>query len=229
MNSDKNTPRVLGAAFLIVIVTSLLMETLLDLSGSISNILVQISENLTLMRIGIFFALVNSAAIVVLAVLLYTVLNKQNKIIALIALGWWLAEAIILPISKIRAFALIPLSLRFIEAGAPESSFYQTLGNFLYYGIDRKGLEMHMFFYCLGGILWFYLFYKSRYIPWIFAIWGMIAESVALIGGVLVWFDVKVNYLFFIQLLALELVIGLWLLIKGVKVQQQDDPASAAS
>lgn len=57
MNSDKNAPRLLGAAFLIVIITSLLMGTLLQLSGSISDILVNISDKLTLMRISILFAL----------------------------------------------------------------------------------------------------------------------------------------------------------------------------
>ncbi len=56
MNSDKNTPRLLGAVFLIVIITSLLMDTLLQLSGNISNILVKISDNLTLMWISILFA-----------------------------------------------------------------------------------------------------------------------------------------------------------------------------
>jgi hypothetical protein len=79
MNSDNNTPRLLGVAFLIVIVTSLLMGILLQLSGSISDILVNISNNLTLMRISILFALVTSVGVVVLAVLLYSSRAAANK------------------------------------------------------------------------------------------------------------------------------------------------------
>ncbi|KAF0216396.1 MAG: hypothetical protein FD174_3686 [Geobacteraceae bacterium] len=110
MNSDINTPRLLGAAFLIVVFTSLSSGMLLGSvtrgeispvgSGSISDILVNISNELTLMRISNFADLVTSIGIVVLAVLLYIVLNNQNKIVALVALGLWLAEALFLAISK---------------------------------------------------------------------------------------------------------------------------------
>ena len=80
MNSNKNTPRLLGAAFLAVFVASVaamvLPQTLL--SGSMSDNLVNISNNLTLMRVSILVELVTSIGIVVLAVLLYVVLYKQN-------------------------------------------------------------------------------------------------------------------------------------------------------
>jgi len=224
MNSDKNTPRLLGAAFLIVFVASVLSGSLLTSvvgSGSISDILVNISDNLTLMRTSIVVGLATSIGIVVLAVLLYIVLHKQNKIIALVALGWWLAEAITLAVSKIGAFALIPLSLEFVEAGAPEPSYYQTLGDFLYYGVDRLGYDIHMLFYCLGGILWFYLFYRSRYIPRVLSVLGLAIESLALIGMVLVLFAVSDNMLFFYPIIVLELAIGLWLMVKGIRVSSE--------
>ncbi len=103
INSGKNIPRLLGAAFLFVFVTGLsdLLRTRVIGSGSISDILINISDNLTLMRISIMGILVSSIGIIVLAVLLYVVLHKQNKTIALVALGLWLAEAITLAISKI--------------------------------------------------------------------------------------------------------------------------------
>lgn len=111
MNSEKNAPRLLGAMFLTVIVTSILGGELLNSavgSGGISEILVNISNNLALMRMSILADMANSLGIIALAALLYIVLNKQNKIIALVALESWLAEAIFCAISKIGAFALIP-------------------------------------------------------------------------------------------------------------------------
>jgi len=220
MDSDKNTPRLLGAAFLFVMVASILSGLLLTPvvgSGSISDILVNISDNLTLMRISILAGLVTSIGIVVLAVLLYVVLHKQNKIIALVALGWWLAEAITLAVSKIGLFALIPLSLEFVGAGAPEPSYFQTLGDFLYYGAFQKGDDIHMLFYCLGGILWFYLFYRSRYIPRVLSVLGLAIEFLALIGMVLWLFAVSVNMVFFYPIIVLELTIGVWLIARGIR------------
>jgi len=214
------TPRVLGALFLIVIVTSLLMGVLLTLPDNISDVLIKISNNLNLTRISILFALVTSVGIIVLAVLLYSVLKKQNKILARIALGLWIAEAIVLAISKLGTAALIPLSRDFVAAGSPGASFYQTLGNFLYYGIDKTGIELHMFFYCAGGLMWYYMFFRSRYIPRIIPLFGLAAASVALVASVLGFFGNDIPIYFSLPLLPFELAIGLWLLIKGIKDQE---------
>ena len=76
MNVDVGTVRLLGAVFLFVFVASLLSERLLASavrSGSKSEILVNISERLTLMRISNLIALMNCVGIVVLAALLYVV------------------------------------------------------------------------------------------------------------------------------------------------------------
>ena len=220
MSSDKNTPRLLGAAFLFVFVASLISTQLsasVAGSGSISEILVNISASLTPIRISILVGLVTSVGIVVLAVLLYIVLHKQNKIIALVALGWWLAEATLLAVSKIGLIALIPLSLEFVGAGAPSASHFQSLGNFLYSGIYLKGDDIHMLFYSLGGVMWFYLFYISRYIPRVLSIPGLVIESVGLIGMVLLLLAVNVNMLLFYPLAALEVAVGLWLMVKGIR------------
>ena len=222
MNTSKNTIRLLGAAFLIVFVASMLSGSLLNAatgSGSISDILVSISNNLTLMRISILVELVTSIGIVVLAVLLYVVLHKQNKIIALVALGWWLAEAITLAVSKIGAFALIPLSLEYVKAGAPDSSYFQTLGDFFYYGFDRQGWAIHMLFFSLGGILWYYLFYRSKYIPRVLSVWGVAAVSLVFISVALVLFDrsIELNTMLLAPYLLFEALIGPWLMVKGIR------------
>ena len=222
MNSDKNTPRLLGAAFLIVIVASMLSGSLLNAaigSGSISDNLVNIANNLTLMRISILVELVTSIGIIVLAALLYAVLHKQNKIIALVALGWWLAEAITLAVSKIGAYALIPLSLEYVKAGTPDASYFQTLGDFFYYGFDRQGWAIHMLFFCLGGILWYYLFYRSRYIPRVLSVWGLGAVSLVTINILVVLFDrsLDLQMIMLAPYLLFEALIGPWLMVKGIR------------
>jgi hypothetical protein len=222
MNSDKNTLRLLGAAFLIVFIASLLSGSLLNSaigSGSISDNLVNISNNLTLMRISILVELVTSIGIVALAMLLYVVFHKQYQIIALVALGWWLAEAITLAVSKIGAYALIPLSLEYVQAGAPDSSYFQTLGDFFYYGFDRQGWAIHMLFFCLGGILWYYLFYRSKYIPRVLSGWGLVAVSLVSINILLMLFDrsFDLQMLMLAPYLVFEALIGPWLMVKGIR------------
>jgi uncharacterized membrane protein (UPF0136 family) len=192
MNTDVNTVRLLGVAQLFVIVGGVITERLLSSavrSGGISDILVSISENLTRIRISNLVALVQSFLIVVLGVLYYFVFNKQYMIIALVALGCFLAAAITLAVSKIGAYALIPLSQEFVETGAPASSHFQTLGDFLYYGVDRRGSEIHMLFTGLGLILWSYLLYISKVIPRGLAVWGLVAIFLFSISALLQLYD----------------------------------------
>lgn len=90
MDIGMNTIRLLGAAQLLVFAASLLSERLLASvvgTGSISDTLVNISKNLTRLRISTLVALINCLAIILLAVMFYIVFKNEYKIIALVALG----------------------------------------------------------------------------------------------------------------------------------------------
>jgi Domain of unknown function (DUF4386) len=221
VHTPKNTPRLLGAAFLIVVFTSLssgLLARSAVGSGSLSEMLVSIARNDTLMRISILGDLVTSVGVIVLAVLLYCVLSATNRIIALVGLGAWLAEAVALAVSKLGSSALIPLSQQFVEAGMPEHSFYQTLGEFLYYGVAQLlGSTTHMFFYCVGGILWYFLFYQSNFIPRIISLFGLAAVCVGLAGIVAEFLGYTVSIFVLLPILPFELTIGAWLVIRGIR------------
>ena len=220
MNIDTSTVRLLGAAQLVVFAASMLSERLLVStvgSGSISDVLVNISKNLTRVRISSLAALINCAAIVVLGVLFYVAFEKEYKIIALVALGCFLAEAITLAVSKIGAYGLISLSQEFVEAGTPEPSYFQTLGDFLYYGVDRRGYDIHMLFFCFGGILWYYLLVASRCIPRALSIWGLVAICLLTIPVLLVLYNRNLTQAMILGLpyAPFELVLGIWLIVKG--------------
>ena len=164
------------------------------------------------MRVSNLVALVNSLGIVILAALFYIVFDEQYKIIALVALGCFLAEGITLAKSKIGSYALIPLNQEFVKAGTRETSYFQTVGESLYYGVDRRGYDIHMLFFCLGGILWYYLFYKSMYIPRALSIWGLAAVSLLSIPTLLVLY-IRDFHLLFILGAPYELFLGAWLIV----------------
>jgi hypothetical protein len=192
MNTDMNTVRLLGAAQLIVIVGNLVMDSSLSSavgSGSIAVILANISRNLTQMRISSLVALGQTLAILVMGVLYYVLFCKQYQPIALVALGCFLIAAIALVVGKIGASALVPLSHEFVSAGSSETASLQTLGDFLYYGVDRRGSEIHMLFLSLGFLLTNYLFFTSRIIPRAISIWGLAAICLLMIPTLLTLYD----------------------------------------
>ena len=192
MNTDMNTVRLLGVAQVLVIVSYLITEGLQASavgSGSISDILVNISKKLALMRISNLAALGQTLVIIALGVLYYVVFYKEYTIIALVALACFLVAAISTVVSKIGAYALIPLSQEFVEAGAPEPSYFQTLGDFLYYVVDRRGIELYGLFIFLGFLLANYLLFISRSIPRAISIFGLVAICLLLIYQVLQLYD----------------------------------------
>ena len=222
MNSDKNIPRLLGAAFLFVAAASALSGLLLGSLGiptvgspdNISEAMIKISDNPTTMLISIIVMFIEAIAIVLLAVLLYTTLKRQNKVTARWAFGLWIIEAVALAFRGISAFSLLTVSQEFAKAGSPGSSHFQTLGS-LFFGTTQFSLSVLMVFYCTGGILFYYLLYKSKYVPRALSLFGIAAASLGLIGTLLEILGYDVPLVVFLPILPYELAIGIWLIVKG--------------
>ena len=71
-------------------------------------------------------------------------------------------------------------------------------------------------FIFIGGILFYYLFLKSKYVPTVLPLWGIIAYSLGFFGTLLGFFDYYVP-LTFLPILPFELSIGVWLMVKGMR------------
>ena len=222
MNQDKNISRLLGAAFLFVAVASLISGLLLISLGyteigppdNISENMVKFSDNPTTMQMSSVVMFIEAVGIVLLAVLLFTALNNQNRIIARWAFGLWIVEAVALALRGINVFSLLNVSQAFVKAGATDSSHFQTLGK-LFYELTQFSYSVLMVFYCIGGILFYYLFFKSKYVPVVLSLWGLIAASLGLIGTLFEIFGFDVPLYVFLPILPFELAIGVWLIIKG--------------
>lgn len=220
MTSGRLAPRFLGAAYLIVIATSLSAGILLSSatgSGSISDKMAGISANATAVRLSNLIEMGTTLGVVVMAVLLYRVLSGQNKDLALLALGLWLTEALMVPLARVGTSALIPLSRDFVAAGAPANSYYQTLGDFLYTGVYKLAYTFHMLFYCIGGLVWYGLFFRSRLVPRVISGYGFAAVSVSLGGIAAELLGFSVPMVVYVTILPFELAIGLWLVVRGIR------------
>ena len=220
MNSDKFTPRLLGIAFLIQAVASMTVGFFLapvdmlepSVSGNISDTMTNIANNALRMRASIMGEMITAIGVVLLAVLLYTTLKKQNKIIARWAFGLRITEVALYAVRGIFIYSLLRISQESVIAGHP--AYLQTLGN-LFYESQSFGYALAMLVFALGATLFYYLFFKSGYIPRVLSLWGLIAAPLALIGILFVLFDYNVPLLVFLPNLPFELTMGVWLIVKG--------------
>lgn len=218
MNVNKNAPRLIGAAFLLQAVASavagLILLRPLIVSGNIIASMTNMANNVLQVRAGIMFDMITAIGLVILSALLFIILKKQNMQIALVALGLRLVEVALMAVSRIETFSLLRTSQASITEGHP--AYLQTLGN-LAYESQEFAYSLSMVFFTLGGTLFYYLLFKSGYVPKALAIFGLIAAPLALIGELFGLFGIAVPLILFLPNLPFELTIGLWLLVKGIK------------
>lgn len=211
-----DTPRMLGAAFLAVILTSLFSGVVMDSalgSGSTADVLRNAVADEGTVRVAVIMAMLNAAGIVVLATLLWAVLGRFGRVAAVVGVGLWLGEAFFYVVGYVGANGLIGLGHDFVAAGSPAGWSNLSLGDFLYNGVYKLSGSMLMFFYCAGGFLFYSLFYVSRVIPRVLAAFGLAVVALAMVAVVL-------ELLGYGNLMALmapvgifELITGLWLLL----------------
>ena len=231
--SDARIPRCLGAAFVFQFATSLAagMLSASILAGSITEVLPNISSSLGQMRMTIVLELLTSVGIIVMTSLLYVVLRDQIRAVALVALGLWMAEAVMLAVKTLGLYGLLAVSAEYVDAGTPAAAayYYEPVGT-LSLGISQHAGDIGMLFFCLGGLLWYYLLFQSRIVPRLLSLWGLVAVPLVLVATVLLIWDHSLDpsIALYALYVPFELVLGLWLLIKGATVAPtQLDGASA--
>jgi len=232
MNAVNKTFRILGVAFLLQFVTSLISGVILQpaliVPGNISESMINIANNAWLMRanilvdmltaLGIANILVDmltALGIIFLGAILFVTLRKQNEKIALVALGFYILEAALLAVSRIEAFSLLRASQEYVTAGHP--AYLETIGNLALESMDFVGMTLHMLAFCLGGILYYYLLDKSRIVPRVLSLWGLITVFPCLIGTLSAIFGYELPFALYLPYAPFEFVIGIWILVKGVK------------
>ena len=81
--------------------------------------------------------------------------------------------------------------------------------------LNRERLGLHMLAFCLGGILFYYLLYKSGVVPRWLSLWGLITVSPLLIATLLSLFEYEAPAIVALPYIPFEFVIGIWILVKG--------------
>ena len=220
MFATDNNSRVLGAAFLLQATTSLIsgliLKAVLIVPGDIGRSMINVANHAWLLKVNILGEMTTAVGVVFLGSILFAVLRKQNEKMALVALGFYILEAALLAASRIEAFALLRLSQEYAKAG--QSAYQETTGALALESMD-SGYMLLMLPFCLGAILFYYLFYKSGTVPRVLSLWGLIAVSVLLVGTLFAIWGHDVPFVVYIPYVPFEFVIGVWILVKGINEQ----------
>lgn len=173
-----------------------------------------------LFLLGTVSHLIVFAGDVVLLVSLYVILKPVNRNVALVAASWRLAGVAVLAVNLLNDFAILHLVRGDDHLRALDTAQLQALAR-MFYSIEAAGFQIGFVFLGLGSTVFSYLWLKSRYVPRALAAWGIFASFVLAFGtlAILLFPALRVIGLSYMApMFFYEVGLGLWLLIKGIRV-----------
>ncbi len=163
INSNKTTARIVGALFLIAMVASLLGVFLLESILNAPDFLINVYPNDTKVVIAALLELINAAAVIGIAVMMFPIFKRLNEALALGYIGFRIIESVASTASAISLLALLTLSQEYV-VGASDASYTQTLGTLFMAARANWALVLGIFF-SLAALIFYYLMYQSKLIP----------------------------------------------------------------
>ena len=231
MNANKKTARIVGALFITATVASILatfgfLEPILNAP----DYLISVSANETQWIMGVLIDAINSAAVVAIAVLLFPIFRKFNEALALGYVASRIIECVILIAGHISLLLLLTLSQDYVQAGAPDAAYFQSIGSLLLGVYDWTFLLGPMIVLSLTALILNYVFYQSRLVPRLISVWGLIGATLMLAAGLLGMFGLSptstITILLGLPLALNEMVLAVWLIVKGFNSSAIASPAA---
>ena len=219
--------RLAGFTFLFYIATGI---TEMVLSGrvhhgeNVAAILANIVQHEQLARLTNLFTLINCVNALVLGLALYALTRDVEPNLAMLALLFRAGEGILAANAALQNARLIEFAKR--TAGRANADI---VGTSLLYG---AGMLVGASLFAFGSTIFSYLFLRSRIIPvwlsWLGLI-GSIIIAIALplqLAGLL---HGLITNLIWIPIALFEIILGVWLLVKGVRTREGSLRASSDS
>jgi hypothetical protein len=230
LGSDRYAPRVAGFAFLFLIATILVSGILgggVRTADGVSETLANVAENAARIRLGLVLTLVASVTTLVLAAMLYSMVVRQDRNLAILALSCRVVEAALYAVGMLATIALLSLS----QHSAQDASSTHALVD-LMWEVPPMSTNIGSTFFAAGSTLYCYLLLKARVIPVPLAAIGVAGSLLVLVGvPVQTAFGTQTftgpSAAIWIPIAVFEISTGGWLLFKGARVPAL--PAAASN
>ena len=216
--------RVAGFLFLWLILTGLagtLTISHIVGAGTFAETAKRVAASEHLYRAALCSELIETLSAVLLAFALYVTLKPADKLLAQIAMYWRLGESFIGGVGMIFGFVRLHLYSSPQSIGALGSGQSQALVD-LTRTAGFASYNISAIFFSIGSILFFYLFFKSRYIPRILSAFGVFASVLVtvLCFGSLIFPEHATTFQYGWAPMAIaEVTTGIWLMLFAVKTR----------
>ncbi|HIW35268.1 MAG TPA: DUF4386 domain-containing protein [Candidatus Paenibacillus intestinavium] len=210
----RTNEKIIGGLFLLATVVFMIGSSLLDSHLAQSDYLSHIHLNRMEVLIALFLELINSAAVVGIAILLFPLLKHHNESIALGYLSSRIIESVLLIVGIICPLVLLTLSEAYTATGDDSQDYYINIGNMLIKGQDMS-FELAMLVLGLGSLMFCYLLYRKRLIPRPLSLLGIVGYITLMASSCLTIIGFDPGFVLFIPGGVFEVLFPIWLITKG--------------
>ena len=219
MQPTKKTGRIVGILFVLII---LLGATSLNFRGlgynllESENILGDVFEQATTMKIAIVLNMIAGLLWLWIAIYLYPYIKTISRSLAIWYIVLWVIQFGAALIGDIGHLSLITLSQQ--VQGSPEADLivYNTLAR-VYIHEYFWGHFFSLMGYSSATFLLFIAVLRGKWLPAFIPIWGMAAMTSVFFASAVQLFDVDVSFWFYQQNGIHFMVLTLWLLVFGFR------------
>lgn len=210
--------RIAGFTFLFYIAASIASFILFSQATAGEGMaarLASIAQHAFQLRLTILLGLTQAVCAIVLGVTLYRITCEQDCDLAMLGLIFRVGEGLLGVISTRATLDLLWLA-KASGAKSADAVASQTIGTHL---LNGPGWNMAAIFFAMGSTLFSYLLLRGRLIPSPLAWTGVVASVLLVVGLPLQMAGFLRSGLWswiWIPMLAFEVPLGFWLLIKGV-------------
>ena len=219
----KPLSRLCGILFLLTItaflVSNMALKGPLQDTENYSNTFQLVKDNGFQYRLGNFVAFLGVVAQFALVITLFQILKPVNPFFALLALGWRMGEQVLLTVGIIAGFLIQGLSQTVPLLPGNGIAELDYLGQILV-SASVHGEATAFVFLGIGSIFNNMLFYKSKAIPSLLALFGVIGAALYALGPALamvVDLPEAFGMVLLAPMLLFELIIGVHLTFWGLK------------
>lgn len=155
-----------------------------------------------------------------IAILLYPIVKRYGKSLALGFLSLRIIATTLVVVGTVVLLSLLSLSQEFVHHLPQHPVELEAVGNMLKVTRDYINHVFMVLVLCAGNGMLYALFLQSRLVPQWISVWGLVGTALSALASVLILFQVvdiiTPEYLILnVPTALLELVLGIWLLIKG--------------
>jgi hypothetical protein len=164
---------------------------------------------------AIAMAILHTFFNIALPVVMLPILKPFHKNLTYGYLSAAIASTVTIIVGAIFLLLLLPLSDAFVAAGAEITPFYETLATILTKG-NFYAYQLGMAIWGIGGLMLCTVLFRSKLVPRVFSVWGLVGYIIFIAGTILELFGFSIGVILAIPGGLFEIFLSLWLIFKGI-------------